>query len=60
MTSVIIAGARRGNADSPHAGQRIARSPATGAVGVPQRPQKRWVRAHSTSCTARPAASQAS
>ena len=57
VTSVIIAGARRGNASSPHAGQRIARSPGDGSVGVPQRPQKRWVRAHSTSCTARPATS---
>ena len=29
---------------------------ATGAAkGAPQRPQKRWVRAHSTTCTARPA-----
>ena len=28
VTSVIIAGATRGNADSPHAGQSIARSPA--------------------------------
>ena len=55
VTRVIIAGASRGNADSPHAGQFIARSPACCCVGVPHRPQNRCVRAHSTSCTARPA-----
>ena len=38
--------------------ERIARSVRfAGSVGVPQRPQNRCVRAHSTSCTARPAAS---
>ena len=39
--SVMTAGARRGNASSPHAGHRRARSPGAGSVGVPQRPQKR-------------------
>jgi len=34
----------------------MPRSPADGSVGEPQRPQKRCVRAHSTSWTARPAA----
>jgi len=36
----------------------MPRSPADGSVGEPQRPQKRCVRAHSTSWTARPAAIQ--
>ena len=40
-TRTIIAGARRGKAMSPQAGQRRARSPATGSVAVPQRPQNR-------------------
>ena len=54
---VIVAGDSRGNAVSPQAGHRIARSPSANCVRSPQRPQYRWVRAHSTSWTPRPAAS---
>ena len=50
----------RGNASRPHAGQRFARSPRRRSVGVPQRPQKRCVRSHSTICTARPASAKSS
>ena len=57
VTSVIIAGASRGNATREHSGHRIDRSLSDSTVGAPQRPQNRCVLAHSTIWTARPAAS---
>ena len=39
LTSVMMAGASRGNASRPHFGHRIDRSATDRSVGVPQRPQ---------------------
>src|SRR5215470_7870240 len=55
VTSTIIAGDTRGYTTCPQTGQRLARSSVLSSVAAPQRPQKRWLRSHSTTWNARPA-----
>jgi hypothetical protein len=59
FTRTIIAGAMRGYAVCPHS-HFIARSPGTAAIGLPHVPQKRWLRAQSAICSARPATARVS
>ena len=54
-TSAIMAGLMRGYATCLQAGQMRERSLACNSVGVPQTPQWRCARSHSSTCAARPA-----